>query len=86
MENNQADEVGRMAALYRDKLSRYGEEFVRDDLAMARMSASRMRDPQESHDALKLYQETEKAVFGSIGKMNRGEKDLTVEGEQGATQ
>lgn len=73
-----------MVSLYRDKLKKYGQQDVRDDLAMARMSAAALRNPEESYQALKLYQQTEKELFGGIGEMNPGEQDLTTEGENGA--
>ncbi len=72
--------VKKLAEAYTKMREDKGDQQTRDVLSGARAAAVGIIRPVESAAALRLYQETEKAVFGDLGPLNEGEKDLTNAG------
>lgn len=70
-----SNEIKKLAANY----GKLGKEAARETLSGARQAAVGGNDPQMAYELLQAYQSVEKYLFGELGPLHKGEKDLTEE-------
>ena len=70
-------EIKKMAQPYASRGEEQGQDAVREILSGARQSAVGANDPQMAFELLQAYQSVEKYMFGELGPLHKGEKDLT---------